>query len=259
MTLALALEGCAGRAAFQVGAVEWFGEQGLRVTAAAGASSGSIVAALTAFLPARELREAWLAGAGERVFRPEMLLRGRWPLVMSDIVGNALETVLGGARLAESPIPLAIPVTHAGRRGRTRRVLTRKDDVPVVDAVLASCFVPGPYARRIVIGGRLALDGAWQVRTPVEEAMALGGGQCLAIVTNSEKALYRGYPVKRAAAVPAGCRVLGPDQPLALGSFDTDRGRILAAMAAGRSAAMRLAASGAVPGDEDGEVQAGGS
>ncbi len=259
MTLALALEGCAGRAAFHVGVVEWLGEQGIRVSAAAGASSGSIVAALTAFLAPEDLREAWLAGAGQRVFRPEMLLRGRWPLVMSDLVGEALDKALGGVRLPQAPIPLAIPVTHAGAGGRVRRVLTRDDDIAIADAVLGSCFVPGPYARRIFIDGRLALDGAWQVRTPVGEARAMGNGTCLAVVANPEKALYRGYPRPRAMPAPAGVRVLGPDQPLALGPFDTDGSRIRAAFEAGRRAARTLGEDLLARLESTPQSQAGGS
>ena len=242
MSLVVALEGCAGRAAFQVGVLEWLGERGIRPAAAAGASSGSIVAALSAFLEPGDMREAWLAGADQRVFRPARLLAGHWPFVMSDIVAAALEAALGGARLPQARIPVAIPVTHLGPAGRQRRVLTRADDVPVVEAVLGSCFVPGPYIRRIHLDGRLALDGAWLVRTPGGEAMALAPGSCVAIVANPERVLYGDFPFARPLPVPPACRVLGPARALALGPFDTDRDRIVEAMDAGRAAAEAWAA-----------------
>lgn len=241
MSLLLALEGCAGRAAFQVGVLEWFGERGVLPRAVAGASSGSIVAALCGFLDTRDLRSAWLAGAGQPVFRPGNLLAGRWPFVMSDIVADALTQAVGSARLPEARIPLAIPVTHLGPAGRERRVLTRDDDVAVVDAVLGSCFVPGPYVRRVFVDGRLALDGAWLIRTPVEEALALAPGPCLALVANPEGSLYADYPFARRVEAPARVRILGPLGPMALGPFDTDRQRIVEAMDAGRQAAEAFA------------------
>jgi len=237
VSLLLALEGCAGRAAFQVGVLEWFGERGVRPRAAAGASSGSIVAALCGFLDPADMRAAWLAGAGQPIFRPQNLLGGKWPFVMSEIVEDALTAAVGSARLPEARIPLAIPVTHLAPSGRERRVLTRDDDISVVEAVLGSCFVPGPYIRRVFVEGRLALDGAWLIRTPVEEALGLAPGPCLAIVANPEQALYADYPFARRVEVPDLCRLLGPRRPMALGPFDTDRDRIVDAIEAGREAA----------------------
>lgn len=248
MSLLLALEGCAGRAAFQVGVLEWFGERGVLPRAAAGASSGSIVAALCGFLDPADMRTAWLAGAGRRIFRPHNLLDGRWPFVMSEIVADALTAAVGSARLPEARVPLAIPVTHLAASGRERRVLTREDDIAVVEAVLGSCFVPGPYIRRVFVDGRLALDGAWLVRTPVEEALALAPGPCLAIVANTEQALYADYPFARRVDVPERCRLLGPRRSMALGPFDTDRERIVDAIDAGREAAEAFARASESPG-----------
>ena len=57
-SIGIALEGCACRAAFQVGAIEWLSEQGFRPAVAVGASSGSIVAAAMALGRGGELREA---------------------------------------------------------------------------------------------------------------------------------------------------------------------------------------------------------
>ena len=149
------------------------------------------------------MRAAWLVGAGKPIFRPENLLAGRWPFVMSDIVTEALEAALGSVRLPQARIPLAIPVTHLGPAGRHRRVLTCTDDVSVVEAVLGSCFVPGPYIRRVFVDGRLAVDGAWKVRTPVEEALELAPGPCLAIVANPERALYMDFPFPRTRPIPS--------------------------------------------------------
>jgi len=78
-TLGIAFEGCACRAAFQVGAIEWLTEQGFRPRAVAGASSGSLVAAALATGRVGELRDAWMEVAGSEVCDWRRLLRARWP------------------------------------------------------------------------------------------------------------------------------------------------------------------------------------
>lgn len=237
MILGLALEGCAGRAAFLAGAVARLEELGVSVSVVAGASAGAIVAAAVADDRALELPGRWLASAGRPVFRPAALLRGRWPLRMSEIVGDALDAMFGRRQLGSLPRPVAIPVTFLGPLGRTRRVLVRGDPVGIAEAVLGSCFVPGPYSRPVRPLGRLALDGAWQVRTPVADARALGADRVLAVVANPAGALMRGFPLSREVPPPAWCRVLAPPAPLALGPYDPDPARIRDAIDLGARAA----------------------
>ncbi len=184
------VEGCAGRAAFQIGVLQWLAGRGIRPGAVAGASAGSIVAAAVAFDRLDGLEDLWLGVAGSRVFRPERVLRLGWPLTMSEIVGSAMNEAFPAQTLADAVLPVSIPVTHLGPAPH-RRILGRKDPVPVAEAVLASCFVPGPYHQVIRIDGRVAFDGAWLLRTPVDSA---GNGQpLLAVVSNPEGVLKTGY------------------------------------------------------------------
>lgn len=237
MALGIAFEGCAGRAAFSAGVAMRLHELGLLPTLAAGASSGSIVAAFAAADRARDLEDAWLGGADRPVFRPGAIMEARWPFRMSDLVGDAVRHVFGNLRLDQLPRPVAIPVTLIGLSGRVRRTLTRDDPVPVVDAVLGSCFIPGPYSRVIRIGGRAAFDGAWQFRIPLQDAIALGASRIIAVCGHPRKTLAAGFPFVRHLPLPDDCRVIQPRAPLPLGPYDTDAGRIRDAIRRGRKAA----------------------
>ena len=240
MSLGLAFEGCAGRAAFAAGVADQLHAGGVRPGCVAGASSGAIVAVLVAGGYAGRIEQIWLSAAGQPVFQPARMLRGGWPFAMSTIVGNALDHVFGSRRLADLGLAVAIPVTLLGVGGRRRRVLTRADDVTIVEAVLASCFIPGPYSRRVSIDGQTGWDGAWQIRTPVADAIHLGASRVLAVVANPDGALRLGFPSRRSAPAPPGCTVVSPAAPLPIGAWDTRSTRIRAAIRLGRDAARRL-------------------
>jgi predicted acylesterase/phospholipase RssA len=241
--IGLAFEGCAGRAAFQVGVAARLHEEGVRPVAVAGASSGSIVAALIAGGYAARIEEIWLAAAGRPVFQPARLLRGGWPFAMSAVVGDALEREFGSRRLPDLALPIAIPVTLLSPRGRRQRILTRADDIGVVEAVLASCFIPGPYSRVVRIDGSIGFDGAWQIRTPVDAVRELGASRVLAVVANPAGELRLDFPTRGTAPERSDCLVISPRAELPVAAWDTDPGRIRAAIAAGRLAAggLRLA------------------
>ena len=85
-------------------------------------------------------------------------------LAVSD-VGNrrrrAAVKYFGDRLLADTLIPISIVVTQLGGSGFKRRALTARDPVPLATAVLASCFLPGPYSRMVPIDRRLTVDGAW--------------------------------------------------------------------------------------------------
>ena len=144
MTFGLAFEGCAGRAAFHVGVVEWLTERGARPAAVAGASSGSIVAATMAMAEPPPMREIWLDTAGSRVFQPGRVLKGHWPFRMTDIVGEGVRGVLGDTRLRDLHRPIGISVTQLTLAGWRRLALDKSHDITAVEAVLASCYIPGP-------------------------------------------------------------------------------------------------------------------
>lgn len=237
MSFGIAFEGCACKGAFHVGVAEWMHDHGYEPDAVAGASSGSVIAALVALGEVKALAELWLAVGGTAVFQPRRMLGGRWPFVMSEVVGVPLREKLGALLLADVPKPLAITVTLLRRRGLTRRILSQPDSVPLVDAVLASCFFPGPYSRMVPVDGRPAIDGAWHVRTPVDTLAKLGADKQIGCVTRPEGTLRGGFLRERVFDVPAECRILRPIEPLRLDTWELDRGRIRDAMALGRRSA----------------------
>lgn len=212
-------------------------ELGILPALTAGASSGAIVAAFAAANRARDLEDAWLSGAGRPVFQPRVIMEGRWPFRMSDLVGNAVRDAFGQLRLDQLPNPVAIPITLIGLSGRVRRTLTQADPVPVVDAVLGSCFIPGPYSRVIRIGGRAVFDGAWQLRIPLQDAKALGARRIIAVCGHPRSTLAAGFPFVRHLPLPDDCRVIQPRTDLPLGPYDTSVGRIRDAIRQGREAA----------------------
>lgn len=240
----IALEGCASRSAWQVGVVVRLAERGLVFDAAAGASSGSLVAVAVATGRLGELEDAWLdVTARRRPVEPGALLRGRWPGRMSHVLRDAAERWLGDLRLPDVPRPLGIPVTLLGPGGRTRVLLDRSRDLPVVDAILASCFIPGPYSRMPRVDGRPAVDGAWQIRVPAADVLALGASRVLALTTDPGGRSSAGLIRPRHVPWPAGTEVLAPSRPVLLGSFDFDATRTRAAIAQGREDADRWLAS----------------
>ena len=235
----IAFEGCGCRAAFHVGAIEWFAEHNLLPTAVAGASSGAMIAAATAVGRVAELRPVWTELFGSRVCDIGRLLRGRWPFRMSEIVGGAANTYFGDRLLADTLIPLSIVVTQLGRSGFVRRALTARDPVPLATAILASCFLPGPYSRMVPIDRRLTVDGAWLGRVPIQELAQLGSPRVVACVSDDAGRLLRGAFWTTSMAVPqeVDYRVLAPIAPLPIGAFDFDPAATLETFAIGRASA----------------------
>lgn len=225
VTLGIAFEGCGCRAAFHVGAADWLAAHGVEFTAAAGASSGALIAAAVALRRTADLRPAWLELTGTPVCDPRRLLRARWPFRMSEIVGTAARHYFGNARLADTRIPLAVVVTQLRARGFMRRTLTADDDVLVSTAVRASCFIPGPYSRMVPIDRRLTFDGAWLERVPIREAAAMGASRVIACVSDRDGRLLRGAWQAVEAPVPreVDYKVLSPVAPIPVRTFDFDR------------------------------------
>ena len=238
MVFGIAFEGCACRSAWQVGVAEWLSERGLRPAVVSGASSGALVAAAVAMGAEQVLRETWLdLTARHRPFELRALQRGAWPGRMSHILRAGLNGLLSGVPLSDVPRPIAIAVTVLAAAGPQRRLLTQKDPFPLVDAVLASCFIPGPYSRPVVLGGRLMVDGAWHQRVPVDALPGLGATHLLALTTNPDGRLIGGLLRQRALPWPAGVLVLAPTEPLAIRGFDFDLTKNEAAIRSGRRSA----------------------
>jgi predicted acylesterase/phospholipase RssA len=238
----IAFEGCACRAAFHVGALEWLSEHGFRAAAVAGASSGSLVAAAVAMNRHDGLRAAWMDLVGSPICDWRRLLGARWPFRMTEIVSAAARRHFGDAVMADTVIPLGITVTEWRNWRFQRRLVTRRDRLRIAAVVQASCFFPGPYWQMVPLDGRPTFDGAWLGRVPVDEVEALGARKVIACSSNLEGRLLKGAIRTRDVASPkADYRVLYPIEPLALGPFDFDRSRSVDAFAVGRESAAAFA------------------
>jgi predicted acylesterase/phospholipase RssA len=237
--IGIAFEGCGCRAAFHVGALEWFIAHGVSFSAFAGASSGALIAAAAALGRFDDVRPAWMALLGTRVCDPRLILRGRWPFRMSEIVGDAAREYFGDRLMGDTLTPLAIVITQLRRNGFERRTLTASDLVPLASAVRASCFIPGPYSRMVPIDGRLTFDGAWLGRVPIHEASQLGARKVIACVGDDEGRLLRGALRAVPFEVPAEVdyRVLSPITPLPIRTFDFDRGATMESFEIGAASA----------------------
>ena len=241
-SIGIAFEGCACRAAFHVGALEWLREHGFRPAAVTGASSGSLVAAAVATDRADALRDAWMEVVGSRVCDWRGLLRARWPFRMTEIVAGAARRHFGSAAMRDACLPLGIPVT-IWRAGRfQRRLVTHRDSLPIASVVQASCFFPGPYWQMVAIDRCLTFDGAWLERVPVDDVARLGAAKVIACASEPGGRLLKGAirPVEVSPAVDH--RVLSPVAPLAVGAFDFDRARSVEAFEVGRASAAAFAA-----------------
>jgi predicted acylesterase/phospholipase RssA len=237
-SIGIAFEGCACRAAFHVGAIEWLTEQGFQPAAAVGASSGSLVAAALALGRVEELREAWMEVAGSAVCNWSRVLRARWPFMMTEIVGGAARRRFADALMADTKVPLGIPVTVWDNWRFERRLFSGRHPLRIAAVVQASCFLPGPYWQMVPLDGLATFDGAWLARVPVDDVATLGASKVIACTSNVQGRLLRG--AIRATDVPtprADHRVLYPIEPLALGSFDFNIERSLRALAIGRASA----------------------
>jgi predicted acylesterase/phospholipase RssA len=237
-SVGIAFEGCACLAAFHVGAIEWLHEQGFRPAAVTGASSGSLVAAALATDRVGELREAWMEVAGSAVCDWGRLLRARWPFLMTEIVSGAARRRFADALMADTMVPLGIPVTVWDHWRFQRRLFTGRHPLRIAAVIQASCFLPGPYWQMVPLEGCPTFDGAWLERVPVDDVATLGAKKVIACTSNIDGRLLRGALRPVDVATPASdFRVLSPIEPLALGAWDFDLERSIQALAIGRASA----------------------
>lgn len=235
-----AFEGCACSAAFHIGVARWFDERGVKPVLAAGASSGSLVAAAWTVGALDVLEDRWLALMGTaRPLDLSVLRRGRWPGRMSHILRQGLEQDYGHLRMAEVP-ELRVAVTRLGLRGPRLQILGPDHELPVIQAILGSCFIPGPYSRPIWHQWRPIVDGAWLERAPIQALPATPGVRRIAVVsvpTGDLRAGLRG----RAMLKPDDVQVVHPRSPLRATGFVFDRDAAVAGIREGRIAAERFA------------------
>jgi NTE family protein len=164
--------------AAEVGMLQALSEAGIRPDLVVGTSVGAINGALVAADPTPgavdRLRGVWEELASRRVFagsvlgRVGTLARTRTHLHPREPLRELLEAALPVRTFAELPVPfqcVAASIERAAEHWFT--------DGPLVDAVLASCAVPG-LLPPVQIGGEHYLDGGLVHSIPVGRAVALG-------------------------------------------------------------------------------------
>lgn len=214
-------------------------ELGLAPSLAAGASSGSIVAAAIAAGRGAALSELWLTTAGRSVVSWRRALANRSPFDMSTIVRDALRASLGAGDLRAAAGEALCTVTRLSDLGAEVRSSRREPDY--VQAVLGSCFFPVLYGRAIRLDGRLVVDGGFADNLPVRALVARGADVVVAVVPSHDgTALPRAFKARvRPEAMTRDATVvtIAPARPLAIRAWDLDAARMREAIAAGRAAA----------------------
>jgi NTE family protein len=187
---ALSLPGCGCRGAFQFAVMARLAAAGERFDLVAGASSGSVCAAVTVAGLAEEGPAMWRALAGAPIVSTRYL-RSQWsPFGMSAIVRDALERHVPEPMLQDTPAELLVSTTRA------RRFLARlgggASDALVIhsnrarrdmhDVIVASCTIPILYARLPRIDGEIHVDGGAADNTLIRALVARGATE-ITVVT----------------------------------------------------------------------------
>lgn len=239
--LAVVFEGCACRAAFHAGVVDVLASAGVAVGVTAGASSGAIAATALASGKGGEFARLYRSMNGRSIVSWRRLWQNRSPFDMSTIVREALRESFGDGDLRGAPVEALCTVTRA--RDLERLVVSSREEVDFVPAVLGSCFLPVLYGRTIRLNGEWVVDGGIRDNLPLGPVIARGADTILAVVPSHDgTALKRPFrPRVRPHEAPVRARVITvcPKEPLEIGAWDFDGARVDAAIAAGREAAER--------------------
>ncbi|MFP5335423.1 MAG: patatin-like phospholipase family protein [Actinomycetes bacterium] len=164
--------------ASEVGQLLALGEAGITPDLVLGTSVGAINGAVVAAEPGpaavQDLREMWTSLSRSAVFggspvqQLRMAARTRTALHAPDPLRDLLTERLGDVLLEELPVPFQC-VAASIERAEEHWFTTG----PAVDAVLASCAVPGLFPPAVVDGEHF-LDGGIVDSVPLGRAVALG-------------------------------------------------------------------------------------
>jgi NTE family protein len=164
--------------AAEVGMLRAVSERGIRPDVVMGSSSGALNGALFAAEPTtagvRRLEEAWTSIEPQTVFggslvgRVSTLVRHGTYLHSNESLRTLIEEALPGARIEDLAVRFECVAASIERAGAHWF-----DHGPVVDAVLASCAVPG-LLPPVELDGEHFLDGGLVHSVPVGRAILQG-------------------------------------------------------------------------------------
>ncbi|MFO0755454.1 MAG: patatin-like phospholipase family protein [Byssovorax sp.] len=240
---ALSLPGCACRGAFQLAVMARLAAAGERFDLVAGASSGSISGAIVVTGKAAEAPAIARSLAGSPIVSPRYLGSERSIFGMGRILRETLRTYLPEPSLHGTETELLIATTHAGRYARTlfpRPALHRTSEAGLVihsnreradlhEIIVASCYIPVLYAGVPRIDGAVHVDGAVADNTLIDALLSRGADDITVVTPFASGAVARTMfaPESHLDVPPhVRLRVIYPAQPLSIGRFDFDPGRL---------------------------------
>ncbi len=169
-----ALSGGGAKAAAHVGAIRALDEADLHVSRYTGTSMGAVIAAgFCAGLGAEEvlsqLVQAGSRGVVRRLLAPlgGIYVQG---LMRPEPLRRAIEAFLPVGRFAELRLPLTVTAVDLDS-GELVLFGDGGEDVPLVDALMASCALP-VFFPAVRLGGRRLADGGLRGVVPLEPARA---------------------------------------------------------------------------------------
>jgi NTE family protein len=235
---ALSLPGCACRGAFQFGVMARLAAQGERFDLVAGASSGSICAAVTVAGLSEEGPTMWRSFMSTPVVSARYLRTERSVFGMSAILKNALERFLPEDRLRETEAELLVATTHARRfalGGRDSLVVhsnrTRRN---MHEVIVASCYIPILYARVPRVDGEVHIDGGAADNTLIDELIARGADDITVVTPFTGGAVARTIFTTEQPPRPrrgVRLRIISPERTLSQRRFDFAPGPLEEALA----------------------------
>ena len=190
----LALGGGGMKGLAHVGVLQALAERGLRPSAIVGSSVGALVgAAWAAGKDIAELRRTAIALKRKDIFvvaHADMAFkRMRSPaLFRPEPLQTLIEALLGDVSFQELDPPVIVNSVDVNSGMQVFWGLSGLDDVPVGDAVFASCALPGFFAPR-ELRGRFYVDGATTENLPVSISRTLGAQIVLAVDVSASSAL----------------------------------------------------------------------
>jgi NTE family protein len=188
---AFVLAGGGSLGAIQVGMMRALLASGLCPDFVVGASVGAINAAHFACAPNIEgvetLERIWIGLRRADIFPLTVaslfgLIKHPGNVVDPGGLRRVIETNLPCSRIEEAKIPLHIMATD--QQGQ----VVRLSSGPAVEAILASCAIPGVFPP-VPIGNDLLMDGAVAANTPLRLAAALGASRIIILPTGYACAL----------------------------------------------------------------------
>ncbi len=191
-TLVLGGGGMKGLA--HVGVLQALEEHGHRPSAIVGTSVGALIgAAWAAGMSVSRLRDMAIALRRKDVFvvaHADMAFkRMRSPaLFRREPLDDLIHALIGPARFRDLDPPVVVNTVDVNSGMQVLWGLPGLDDVPVADAVFASCALPG-YLPPREINGRFYVDGATINNLPVNVTRTLGGDLVVGVDVSASNAL----------------------------------------------------------------------